>query len=240
MKVRYITEEPRSMWISRLKSKDRDWSNLTLVFGLGTDPATLRRRAASGPEDVVVVDAMRNLLQPRDENDNSEIARVVNPWIADMREAGKTLVVVHHQRKGAGEHGEGIAGGHALLGAFDQAIELKFDGDHDSKRRKLESHPRLIERRQLVYEMTAPLTFRPLGDPSTLQLNELRRRLLESMDGEWKATKSLIEELDEPRPGLETARFVLKGLALDRKIERDPPIASGTVQGKSVRWRRVQ
>ena len=40
--------------------------------------------------------------------------------------AGQTLVLLHHLRKGGGEHGEGITGGHAFLGIVDAASVCFF------------------------------------------------------------------------------------------------------------------
>lgn len=125
-RVLYITEEPVTIWQHRLKMWSGDWTNLQVAFGLGADPALLRKLAREGAATLVVVDALRNLLRLNDEKDNSEIARVVNPWVADARDTKKTLVLAHHQRKGGGEHGEGISGGHALMGAFD--IPKRFCG----------------------------------------------------------------------------------------------------------------
>src|SRR5204862_4400077 len=82
-KVVYITEEPSDLWGRRLAAIPGDWSGLRAVFGLGAPPDALFARAFGGGEDVVVIDTMRNLLQLNDETDNSGIAQVLNPWIAE-------------------------------------------------------------------------------------------------------------------------------------------------------------
>ena len=125
--VVYLTEEPRSIWEQRLRRRSGDWSNLHVAFALGTPPEVLFRRAFEGEEEIVIVDTLRNLLNLRDETDNSEVARVLNPWVAGARRAEKTLIMAHHMRKGGGKRGEGISGGHALLGVFDIALELGWD-----------------------------------------------------------------------------------------------------------------
>lgn len=239
-RVLYITEEPRMMWEVRLRSlPPAEWSELTVFFGLGIDVDAMRQRAREGQEHVVIVDAVRNLLQLRDEKDNSEIARSCNPWVADARLSGKTLVMLHHQRKGGGEHGEGIAGGHALLGAFDIAIEVLRDRNQASNRRLLRSYARLIPARESVYEKSDAGPFRLLGDPRAVSLAAVEERLLGMLldrPGDLLTTRELHDALEEPRPSKEQCRSALDALAKCGKIVRDPPISSGAVQGKTPRW----
>jgi hypothetical protein len=223
LRVLFISEEPQSIWGPRMQGRPGDWSGLRIVFGLGCPPDELRRRARDGSEDVVIVDAIRNLLQLKDEKDNSEIARATNPWVADARNASKvqfqpldtsvgttelptpkTLVMVHHSRKGGGEHGEGIAGGHALLGGFDIAIEVLRDPNQSRERRLIRSYARLIESREAVYERFADnATFRLLGDPSALRLEDVSSRLLAALDGSFRSTHDLHASLGDPRPSEE-------------------------------------
>lgn len=123
--VLYITEESDQLWAARLAALSGDWqANVHLCFGLGAASADLIRVAFERSEPVVMLDGIRSLLRLQDENDNSEVARVITPWIAGARSTHKTFVALHHTRKGGGSGGEGIAGAHALLGSFDVAIEL--------------------------------------------------------------------------------------------------------------------
>jgi 5S rRNA maturation endonuclease (ribonuclease M5) len=234
--VVYLSEEPRSIWEQRLKPLGGDWGALRVVFALGTAPSVLMQRAFSGSEDVVIVDTLRNLLQLRDENDNSEVARVCAPWVAGARQAHKTLVVSHHMKKGGGEHGEGISGGHALLGAFDIALELLKD-PHQRERRLLRGYARLIEVREMVYERADDGSFRSLGDPSELGLREVRQRVEAVLEEEWQTTKDVREALDEPRPSEEQVRKALVASAREGSIERNPPIDE-EARGKTHMWRR--
>ena len=235
-RVVYLTEEPKSIWATRLAALGDDWSGLRVVFGLGADPHALFKRAFGGEEDVVIVDTLRSLLALRDETDNSEVARVLNPWIAGARNAGKTLVMAHHMRKGAGEHGEGIAGGHALLGVFDVALELRRDLAA-AQRRLLRAYARLIAPPELVYERAEDRSFRALGDPATLRLAEVQDRVYEVLTDESLKTAAVWEGLDEPRPGFEQVRLALRALARDGRADRDPPIQDGDAPGKTYRWR---
>ena len=174
--VVYLTEEPRSIWQHRLARLPGEWGRMQVVFALGTSIDTLFKRAFGGTEKIVVIDTMRNLLQLTDETDNSRIAAVLNPWIGGARLHNKTLVISHHQRKGAGEHGEGIAGGHAMLGVFDIALVVKRD-EHKKNRRKVEAFARLIEPPEMIYELEEDGTMRSLGDPASLQLADVVERV---------------------------------------------------------------
>ncbi len=234
-RVLVLSEEPRTMWALRLRGLGGDWSGLQVVCALGVDPELLMERAVAGSEEIVIVDTLRNLLQLQDERDNSEVARVVNPWAAAMRQADKTLVMAHHQRKGGGDHGEAISGAHALLGAFDIAIELKFDTVDHPDRRVLASHPRLIDRQEVVYEKRG-LEFVVLGEPGEVNLNELSRLALEVLSTTPQTTQEVHQALDEPRPGLTAVKGALRQLALSGSVRRDPDISIKTVRGKTVRW----
>jgi hypothetical protein len=238
MRVLLITEEAQPIWEYRLSRRPAAWENLKVIFGLGIDPSRLLERACSGPEVLVDVDAIRNVLQPEDENDNSEIARVVNPWITGARAAAKTLVMQHHQRKGGGEHGEGIAGGHALLGAFDVALEVLRDRSQHPRRRIIRAYARLISPGDLMYEMDeATGDFRALGQPGAVALADVEDRCLALLTAEWQTTKEVHDGLGEPRPSLEQVRVALLGLGRSGVIDRDPPVAAGEARGRSHRWR---
>jgi hypothetical protein len=234
--VLYVSEEPRSLWERRLARCGSRWNELKVVFGLGADPPILFERAFTGTEEIVVIDTMRNLLQLRDETDNSEVARVLNPWIAQARSAGKTLLVIHHMRKGSGEHGEGIAGGHALLGVFDVALELLHDRSHHS-RRVIRAYARLVAPPNLAYEREDD-GFKALGAPSDLELAEVMTRATDVLTGsEWLSTQQVRDALGEPQPSLEQLRKALIALADAGSIERNPSIADGSAPGKRHMWR---
>jgi hypothetical protein len=238
MRVLLITEEAQPIWEYRLSRRSAAWENLAVIFGLGIEPMRLLERACNGPEVLVDVDAIRNLLQPEDENDNSEIARVVNPWITGARATMKTLIMQHHQRKGGGEHGEGIAGGHALLGAFDVALEVLRDRSHHPRRRIIKAYARLISPEDLMYELDdATGDFRALGQPAAVALADVEDRCAALLTAEWQTTKELRDGLSEPRPSLEQVRLALLGLARSGAIVRDPPVAAGDARGRSHRWR---
>lgn len=236
-RVIWFSEEPRTLWKVRLKRRGSWPRGLRLVFGLGREPSELLATMASADETVVLVDTIRNLLRLHDETDNSEIARVLNPWIATARQVGKTPIFVHHDRKGGGEHGEGIAGGHALLGAVDIGLELLRDGHGVANRRRVRAFPRVIQPPELLYERHPDGTMQALGEPDAVALEEVKRRAQSELTDEWRRTDEIHADLEEPRPSKEQLRKALLLLAQDRQAARDPDLSVVRVQGKTVRWR---
>jgi hypothetical protein len=238
-RILYLTEEPRAIWQHRLAPAGADaWGGMRLVFGLGANPLDLWARAKDGNETLIVVDAIRNLgLTGPDENDNAALARRLTPWVGAARAKGKTLILLHHDRKGGGQHGEGIAGGHALLGVVDIALELLHDPA--PSRRLIRAYARIIQPAELIYERQPDGTMRALGVPEAVGLSDVRRRVREALEADWLKTAEVRERLDEPRPSEEQTRKALLAEAEAGTIERDPPLGV-SAKGKTVHWRRVE
>jgi DNA repair protein RadA/Sms len=235
-RILYLSEEPRPIWRRRLSSLQGPWNGMRIVFALGTPPTTLLRRVRDGEETVVIVDSIRNLgLLGDDECNNTAMAAALGPWISAARQKDKTLGLLHHMRKGAGQHGEGISGGHALLGCVDVAIELRRD--NIPNRRTICGYARLIQVEDLLYELVDGRLV-ALGTPSGVTLAEARRRVFDALDGEWLKTSEVRERLDAPKPSLEIVRRALLSELEAGHIERDPPLNGTKVAGKSVRWRQ--
>jgi hypothetical protein len=188
-----------------------------------------------GQETVIIADTIRGLgIVHTDERDNSMLAAQVIPWVAAARDTGKTLILSHHMRKGDGDHGEGIAGGHALLGTVDIGLEVRHD--IAPGRRVIKAYARLIQPPELMYERNPDGTMRALGSPKDVSLAEVRRRVSEALDGEWLKTNEVLERLD-PKPSVPVVREALTKEAEAGKLERDPPMME-KVKGKTVRWRK--
>ena len=234
--VLYFTEEPESIWHARLSRQPQGWHHVTLVLALGMKPSEILERIQAGQETVVTIDTIRNLLGFRDEKDNSEIAQALNPFIAAARQGGKTILFVHHDRKGGGEHGEGITGGHAFLGVVDIALELRRDSQA-TRRRQVRGWGRIIPVPELVYEMAEDGSFLALGEPGAVALEAVKRRAAELLAEELVTTKGIHEQLEEPKPSLEQLRQALESLAQEGRAERNPPITEGKRQGVTYKWR---
>jgi hypothetical protein len=237
-RILYFTEEPLAMWRLRLRRREPWPPGCRIVAGLGIDPAALLAEMQAADEDIVIVDAIRNLLAFVDENDNSEVARKINPWVVAARTGNKTLELVHHLRKGAGEHGEGIAGGHALLGAVDIALELLRDQHGNPNRRRIRAWARLIQPPDLLYEQDAQKRLVALGDPASLDQTALDGRVLDELTTDtFVTTQQVHAALGEPKPSQESVRQALTALAERGQVERDPQITEGRVRGRAHRWK---
>ncbi len=236
-RILYITEEPESVWKVRMQELPETYGHVTLYYGLGVKPAEILNRIKKGDETVVNIDTVRNLLGIRDETDNSEVARAINPYIATARESDKTLIALHHIRKGGGEHGEGITGGHAFLGVVDIALEIKFDGADDSHRRQLRGWGRVIEIPRLLYELSDDGSMIALGSPAQVVLDEVKNRALDVLSDELMKRKSIKEAMGDPKPSDDQLLKALNSLAADGKADRDPPLSAGQRPGTSYKWR---
>jgi DNA repair protein RadA/Sms len=236
-RILYLTEEPRVIWQARLARAPDVWGGMRLVFGLGANPLDLLVRAKRGAETIVIADAIRNLgLVGPDENDNTALARHLAPWVKMARDGHKTLALLHHDRKGGGEHGQAIAGRHALLGAVDIALELVYD--RAPSRRLIRAKARIIQPAEMMYERHEDGTLHALGSPERVSLAEVRQRVLEVVGEDWQKTKDIREALDEPRPSLPLVREALALEGQAGTVEREPPLAEGALAGRTHRWRR--
>lgn len=233
-RVSYYSEEPRSIWQSRLASITSDLSRLHLVFSMGYSAQSLLDHMRASESDVVIIDGIR-LLGIEDENSNSQINIAITPFMVAARDLDQTLIFSHHTRKGSGENGEAAAGGHAFLGAVDVGLELKRDSHH-SNRRTIRGWARVISIPTTIYEKDGE-TFRSLGDPEGFALEVVEGRINEALDEVWQSTKEVRDSLGEPSPSTDQVSRALNSLSNDGLVERDPPLALGAQPGKTYRWR---
>lgn len=235
--ILYVTEESESIWQLRLSALPGDWGRLRLLFGLGMGPDAILERIRTGRETIVVVDTVRNLLGLEDETDNSEVARVLGPYVVAAREANKTLLLLHHDRKGGGEHGEGISGGHAFLGIVDVALEILREPNLGDRKRRVRGWGRLMPIEEIVYALADDGTMSVLGSPKAVELGAVKERVLEGLNGAWAKTREIWEQLSEPRPSLEQVRLALNALFAEGAAERDP---AADKPGATYRYRLAQ
>jgi len=78
-----------------------------------------------------------------------------------------------------------------------------------------------------VYERAEDGSFRALGDPAALALEEVKQRVLQVVSDDWASTKELLDRLPDPKPSGGQLREALRGLAEDGTAERDPPASDG-------------
>ncbi len=236
-RILFLTEEPEGIWEARLATLPEGWEHVTLSFALGLEREEVLNAIAERTETVVIIDTIRNLLGFNDECDNSEIARVLNPLIALCRQQGKTLLLTHHLNKSGGDHGTGITGGHAFLGVVDVALELLPADGGSENQRKIRGWGRILSIPELLYEKREDGSFAALGSPVEVQLEQVKQRVLASIDGEWLSLKDIQGTLDEPRPSTNQVRNALEELVVEGMMERDPPTAK---PGATYRYRTAK
>jgi hypothetical protein len=156
------------------------------------------------------------------------------PWIVSARKTQKTLILLHHARKGGGQHGEAIAGAHALLGSVD--IGLVLERDVAASRRVITAHARVIQPPELMYERRDDGTMHSLGTPDSVGLSDVRRRIREVLNGEWLTTREIWDRLD-PQPSLRLVQNALGAEARKGDIERNPPITEELKRGAGCKWK---
>jgi hypothetical protein len=230
-RVLYVTEESEYLWRVRLHELvsvlapvvrdrfDSDLERLNILTVEGRDPDALRDEAFGGNEDLVVVDTMRTCMRFSQESDNSEISAQVTPWVEAARMTGKTFVGLHHATKTGGDHGRGIAGGHALLGVFDMAIEIDRDRNV-ATRRRVSCMGRLTPVEDFYYDLVDGRLV-AAGNVSAVEAESVRRRVLEVASDELKTADEVRDQMEDPRPGIGRVREALGALVDRGEIERD-------------------
>lgn len=232
--VLWITEEPKVVWKNRLKKLPGAWGQVEFLFALGSERTAIVEAMAASPETVVVLDTTR-LLRIAKENDPSEVNLAMTPIIAAARVTEKTLILLHHTRKGGGEHGEAAAGAHTFAGVVDVIHEVQFEKSA-SNRRLLKAWGRGIDAADLVYEKRGE-DLLALGDPEELGQAAAETLVADLAAEEWQETRLFWNALRKQH----SHDVVLRALIAQAKagtIERDPPIDAGSKAGKKYRWRR--
>jgi Bifunctional DNA primase/polymerase, N-terminal/AAA domain/Primase C terminal 1 (PriCT-1) len=236
-KVLYITEEPPQLWDYRLLRLS-EWEPGNILYGMAASSSRLLNEILNGDEQIVVIDTIR-LLGLKDENDNSALMAQLRPVVAICQARRKTLILVHHMRKSGGEYGEGIAGGHALLGLVDVALEIRRD--KKPNRRKLKALGRGGISGDLLYEMRENGLMVPLGRSSEMALEGVKERISAVLTASenWLKTAEVLEAIEAPPPSLEQVRLSLVELSRAGRVERHPPLGE-LGQGKTHSWRIIK
>jgi hypothetical protein len=81
------------------------------------------------PGGLVFIDTLSIWAGIEDENDDAKVTAALGAVMALAQSTGLAIILVHHTRKGGGEHGEAIRGSGAMLGTVDIGLELTYTGD---------------------------------------------------------------------------------------------------------------
>jgi predicted ATP-dependent serine protease len=193
LRVHWISEEGVGVWAERFRRAGAP-DGLLVTPALGADSEELLKHALAVDAEVTIVDTIRTLWRV-DELDNPVIAGMFARWNAAL--LGKTLIYVHHERKGGGQHGEGVAGGFAFVGSVDRVIEVLYDPNQENRRRlrflsRIESPP------ELVYELNPDGCLILRGEPTALAREEVRRSIVALADDAWRTLAEFLELLPKP------------------------------------------
>ena len=103
---------------------------------------------------LVSIDTLAIWGDMKDENDAIAATQAVSTLTLFAQQTQSAVDLVHHGRKGGGEHGEAIRGSGAIYATVDQAIELGYVTDKTSDNRLLTLSGRLIfpEMRELAFD----------------------------------------------------------------------------------------
>jgi KaiC/GvpD/RAD55 family RecA-like ATPase len=116
-----------------------------------------------------VVDTVSAWWDVKDENDNAEVNRAMQKFIALTGETGAAALLVHHEGKNLdGTDGRAIRGASALFGAVDQGLTLRRRDGGSPNQRVLHARGRYAETpEELVIELDGN-EYRRVGSPAEL------------------------------------------------------------------------
>ncbi len=125
------------------------------------------------------------------------------------------------------------------MAVVDLALEIKFDGGDDSRRRQIRGWGRVIEVPRLLYELKDNNTMIALGSPAQVAFGEVKERVLGILSEEWARKKGIREAMSDPKPSDDQVGKALNSLGEEGKVERDPPLSEGQRSGATYKWRLV-
>lgn len=171
---------------------------------------TIRQFILDNGISLVVLDTLARYWGIRDENDNAQVREWVSPLLDLARETGAVVLLVHHERKTAGEDGRGIRGGSALFGLVDQALILDRRQGGESTHRTLSAIGRYDETPREVVLALVGDAYRKLGTAEELNLEAAKAKVWEALSEEPRDVPALAKETGlkekETRRALEALR----------------------------------
>jgi len=164
---------------------------------------------------LVIVDTLNTFWSVEDENSATQVTAAVKPLLKLARDTGAAVLLVHHSRKGEGDHGDEIRGSGALFSLLDVALILKR---HDVEtQRKLTAISRYSETpAELVIELRDH-GYEALGDPAAAGKQAKLTKLEGALSDVPMETKELAKKAGVSPRG---AYALLESLARDGRVDR--------------------
>lgn len=163
----------------------------------------------------VVLDTLLRLTELGDENSAAEVRSKLAPWVDLAHAEDVTLILLHHDRKGGGDHGAGARGSNNIVGTVDVALHLKREaGEGASNRRRLEAVSNYDGVEPSICFERVDGHFRAAPSPA----QERQERVLRQLRGSGpQTTPNLAEALGEPRSNIDVALEALQSAGLVRR-----------------------
>jgi hypothetical protein len=157
----------------------------------------IRKEAWRRKCQIVIFDTVRAWC-PQAERTPELANEVMHVARRELTEPGLAAVFVHHDRKGGGEHGEGVSGTNGLVGAVDILVELKrVQGRNDARQM-------LVSRRFGDMDATATLRGHQYVADRQHSAPEATDQLVSTDDGptlpsHLRRTLTTLKDAGEPR-----------------------------------------
>lgn len=147
---------------------------------------------------LVIFDTLSNLWPVRDENSAAEVNAALMP-IRSISELGPAVILVHHDRKGGGHHGEGARGSSAIGGFADALVQLKrYRDDPADTRRRLAYVGRFdCAEPQTVIDLEEG-GYRPIGPQAQVHAQSVMEHIAEALpeDGTMLTVAEIRERVE--------------------------------------------
>lgn len=206
-RIIYISEESPELWKLRLSGKQitaNDINHISFYFP-GTQNITVVLEFIRQAEcNLIIIDTLRSIIRPNNENDNSQITADLLPLISLSREKKTTLIVLHHNKKADDEKSVSrSAGGFAIVGLFDKVLSLTGT----SEKLKLTSTGRLEQDSEVYLHWTDNGTIEPFDADKDdrnillIYIQEQEKPISKEVIGKelnfgWRKVNSLINQLE--------------------------------------------
>lgn len=216
--VLVVTEEGKRSWMERLQKQKYSFDGLRILRGHSVaNPTELLAEVVDQPEPMVIIDTMRGLLKPEDENNNSDMGKVLLPWVAAFQDTGRTLIVTHHMTKSKKQgQGMNIAGAGATVSHIDNHIEVwpRKDGKPGRRitvfGRDIDNNEMTFEFRGGVIDMSSVIGKQEV----TTRADLVKQEIIEMLGQKPMSTAQISKELNTKVSG-EYLRRILNGMDLD-------------------------
>jgi hypothetical protein len=140
---------------------------------------------------LIVIDTLAAFWRVEDENNAGGMTKAIKPLLNLARMSGACILLIHHNRKSEGSHGDEIRGSGALFALADIAMVMKR---HEMDiQRKLVALSRYFEiPKELILDLTDE-GYIALGDPSVVTRAARLQKVKELLTDEWQETQTIAD-----------------------------------------------